>query len=216
MPGALLGLSGVFVILMTDEILWRLKVLRGEPSRGLVHIAVGTFIAFWPFFMSMRAIQIIALLMLVVIAISRKFHIFQGIHAVKRRTYGEFFFPISVGLCALITDSSVVFMAAVLHLSVADGLASLIGTKFGGKTKYRIFGQNKSWLGTASFYVISLGIMAVVGIGNIELFLHANVWLLAALPLIATAAESVAVYGTDDLVVPLIVVSVLQWMHVAV
>jgi dolichol kinase len=215
MPGALLGLSGVFIILMTDEIFWRFKILRGEPSRGLVHILVGTFIAFWPFFMSMRAIQVIAALMLVVIAISRRYRIFQGIHAVKRRTYGEFFFPISVGICALVTQSDLIFMAAILHLSLADGLASLLGTRFGGKTKYRIFGQNKSWIGTGAFYLISLLIMVYVGIVHVDLFLHANVWFLAALPIAATLAESVAVYGTDDLVVPILVVVALNALHVA-
>jgi dolichol kinase len=213
MAGAILGIFGVVLIMVTDEILWRLKVLRGEPSRALAHILAGAFVAFWPFFMSMRAIAAIAVLAFVCIAISRRFHIFQSIHAVKRRTYGEFFFPLSVGLCALITDSSYIFMAAILHLSVADGLASMLGTRFGKRTKYRVLGQNKSWIGTSVFYLISLSVMAYVGIVHVDLFLHANVWMLALIPVIATLAESVAVYGTDDLVVPLIVVTILQLLH---
>jgi phytol kinase len=216
MPEALLGIGGVFFILFTDELLWRLKMLRGEKSRGLVHVLVGSFVAFWPFFMSMRAIQIIALAMLVVIAISRKYHIFQSIHAVKRRTYGEFFFPISIGLAALITRTDLIFMAAILHLSLADGLASLVGTRWGGKTKYNFLGQTKSWLGTGVFYVISLGIISAVTFGHMDLFLHANVWLLALLPVVAALTEGVAVYGTDDLIVPLLVVGVLQYLHIVV
>lgn len=216
MSGALLGICGVFLIIMTDELLWRLKVLRGEKSRGLVHVLVGCYIASWPFFMSMGVIQLIALAMLIVIALSRRFHIFQGIHAVKRKTYGEFFFPISVGLCALITQTDLIFMAAILHLSLADGLASLVGTKWGGSTKYRVFGQNKSWLGTGVFYVLSTAIIGSITLGNMHLFLHANVWVLALLPLIASVIEGLAVYGTDDLLVPLVVIGVLQYMHVVV
>ena len=215
MSGALLGICGVFLIITTDELLWRLKALRGEKSRGLVHVLVGSFIATWPFFMSMRAIQLIALAMLVVIATSRKYHIFQGIHAVKRRTYGEFFFPISVGLCALITQTDLIFMAAILHLSLADGLASLIGTRWGGKSKYKIFGQSKSWLGTAVFYAISTAIIGFTTLGHMDLYLHANVWVLALLPLAASAVEGVAVYGSDDLVVPLMIVGTLQYLHLA-
>lgn len=215
MAGALLGMFGVFLILITDEILWRFKVLRGEPSRAVAHVLAGAFVAFWPFFMSMSAIQAIAALAFVGIAISRRFHIFQSIHAVKRRTYGEFFFPLSVGLCAVITDSRLIFMAAVLHLSVADGLASMLGTRFGKPTKYRVFGQNKSWIGTGVFYVISLTVVSLAVIGHMDQFLHANVWVLAALPLIATFAEGMAVYGTDDLVVPLAVVTILQLLHTA-
>lgn len=213
MAGALVGIFGVILIVVTDEIFWRLKVLRSEPSRALAHVLTGAFIAFWPFFMSMRAIFVLSIIAFIGIAISRRLRIFQSIHAVKRRTYGEFFFPIGIGLCALITDSSYIFMAAILHLSVADGLASMLGTRFGKRTKFKVLGQNKSWIGTAVFYLISLTVMAYVGIVHVDLFLHANVWLLALLPVIATLTEAVSVYGTDDLTVPLVVIIILQLLH---
>lgn len=216
MAGALLGVCGVFVILMTDEILWRLKVLRGEASRKLVHLLVGTFIAFWPFIMTMTAIQILAVAMLVVVALSRQYHIFQGIHAIKRLTYGEYFFAISVGLTAYITDSKWIFVAAILHLSLADGLAALVGKRFGKKNHYKILTQYKSLAGTATFCLVSFVITAVCVLIDIELYTRANVWIIACLPLFATLAESVGVYGTDDLVVPLLVVGVLETIKTTV
>jgi dolichol kinase len=164
--------------------------------------------------MSWQVIQIIAALAFVAIIISRRLHIFQSVHAVKRRTYGEILFPVAVGLCASLTDVRLIFTAAVLHLSVADGLASIIGTRYGQKTRYRILGQNKSWVGTATFYLASLVIVGVATIGNMDQFLHANVWLLAMLPLMATAAESFGVFGIDDVTVPLLVLGLLQWLHV--
>jgi phytol kinase len=210
MLGPFFGILGVFLILILDELLWRLKVVRGELSRQIVHIAVGTYIAFWPFVMSMKEIQILAVAMLVVVSISRRYHIFQSIHAVKRRTYGEFFFPISVGLVALMTESGWVFAAAVMHLSVADGLASYVGSTWGKSSAYKILGQNKSWIGTLTFFVSSLLIittMLVIENGRYEV---ANTWLALCLPLVATVSEGLAVYGTDDLVVPLIVAGILE------
>jgi len=210
MTGLLLGVLGVFLILVTDEILWRFRVVRGEVSRKLVHIWVGTYIAIWPFIMGWEAIQLLAAAMLVVISISRQFRIFKGIHNVKRRTYGEYFFPISVGLCALITDSKWIFMASILHLSLADGLAALVGTRFGKRTYYRIFGQNKSWVGTGTFLLLSGYIIFVAVAGDIGDFASVSPLVVIWLPLLATAAEGVAVYGTDDLLVPLVVVTVME------
>ncbi len=210
MLGPILGLVGVFIIVASYEILWRLGVVRGEFSRRMVHIWVGTYIAIWPFFMSWEAIQILAAAMLVVVSLSRRFHILKGIHSVNRRTYGEYFFPISVGLCSLITDSKWIFMASILHLSLADGLAGLIGTRFGKRTYYRIFGQNKSWIGTGTFLLLSVYIVFVAVAGDIGAFATVSPLVVIWLPLLATAAESVAVYGTDDLLVPLIVVTVME------
>lgn len=213
MSGILLGIAGVFIILIIDELFWRLHILRGEGSRKLVHVFVGTYIAFWPFFMSMRDIQALALAMLVIIAISRKFHIFQSIHAVKRQTFGEYFFPVSVGLCAMITNSEWVFAAAILHLSLADGLAALVGVSFGHTSRYKLLGQTKSWAGTITFYLTSLFIVSLVLLYKIETYDIYSVLIGASLPILATIAESVAVYGTDDLLVPLVVASMLELMR---
>jgi len=204
------GLAGVFIILATDELLWRLKVVRGELSRKIAHIWVGTYIAIWPFFMTMEQVQLLAAVMLAVVAISRRYHVFQSIHAIKRRTYGELFFPISVGLCALITDSKWIFMASILHLSLADGLAALAGTYFGKHTRYKIFGQYKSWIGSLTFLLLSTYIIFTAVAGDIGEFANASPWLVIWLPLLATAVESVTVYGTDDLAVPLVVVLALE------
>ena len=57
-------LAGVALILIIAEILWRKKILRGEYQRKFVHILAGTFIAFWPWIITFRQIQIISLLML--------------------------------------------------------------------------------------------------------------------------------------------------------
>lgn len=210
MIGPLIGVLGVFIIITTDELFWRLKVFQGELSRKLAHIWVGTYISIWPFFMTMRQIQILALAMLIVVTISRRYQIFKSIHAIKRRTYGEYLFPLSIGLCALITDSKWIFMASILHLSLADGFAALAGTYFAGKTRYKIFGQYKSWIGSGTFLLLSTYIIFVAVAGNIGEFATVDSSIVIWLPFVATVAESIAVYGTDDLLVPLIVAGILE------
>lgn len=215
MLGPFLGVLGILVVLLIDEVFWRLNVVRGEASRKIDHIIIGSYIAIWPFMMSMREIQILAVAMLVVISISHRYHIFQSIHAIKRRTYGEYFFPISVGVVAAITSSPWIFMAAILHLSLADGLAAIVGSKFGKITKYRIFGQSKTLIGTAFFFVISQLIITIMLVGNFKEFQTISVWIIVWLPLVASLAEAVAVYGTDDLVVPILIAVILETLRVS-
>lgn len=200
----------IFVFLCIAEVLWRAKIIRGETSRKFVHIIIGSFVAFWPFLMSWRTIQVISIAFLVVLEFSRHFKIFQSIHNVRRETWGEMLFAISIGLLPLITTSRLVFAAAVLHMSLADGLAGLIGTKFGSKSRFSMFGQRKSVVGSLTFAVISYAIVLgffkasrLVGLEDIN-------WVVISLPILATLLETASVKGTDNIVVPLLVAQVLN------
>ena len=46
-----LAVSVVFAILAFSELGWRRFWLKGEVGRKFVHISVGTFVAFWPYFL---------------------------------------------------------------------------------------------------------------------------------------------------------------------
>ncbi|HLB66329.1 MAG TPA: hypothetical protein VJJ78_01905, partial [Candidatus Saccharimonadales bacterium] len=56
-------LAGIFAILVIEEIFYKRKILQGEYLRKFVHISAGSFIAFWPWLISWRAIQLIGVLM---------------------------------------------------------------------------------------------------------------------------------------------------------
>lgn len=200
----------IFVFLCTAEWLWRKKIVRDESSRKFVHIVIGTFVAFWPFLMSLRAIQFISVAFLLVIILSRRFKIFHAIHNVHRKTWGEILFAISIGLIPFITTSRLVFVAAVLHMSLADGLAGMIGSRYGKSTRFSMFGQTKSILGSAVFmfisYVLVLGFFKaskLVGIDDINA-------VVLVLPVLATLLETASVKGTDNILVPILVAQVLS------
>lgn len=63
----------IFCIVVFAEILWRSKILRSEHSRKLVHILVGTFAAFWGFFLDNNQILLLAAAMFLVVLTSRFF-----------------------------------------------------------------------------------------------------------------------------------------------
>lgn len=208
MSSLLLTVLMIFVIVVFTEYIWRAKLLRNEHARKLVHILVGTYAAFWGFYLSTNQILLLAAAMLTVVMVSRTFSIFRSIHAVQRKTWGELFFPATIALCALLTDSPWIFMAALLHVSIADGLAAVIGTKYIRSHGYKIFGHQKTIVGTLVFLISSVLIILATVLFAPDLQVTNLVFLLA--PFIATLAENIGFYGTDDLLVPLSIVAALQ------
>jgi phytol kinase len=192
--------------LVFAEWLSRAKQIHAELTRKLVHVAVGTFVAFWPFFLSWRQIQLLSLLFFIIVCISIKLNVFRSIHAVKRNMLGELLFAIVIGLLALISTNEWVFTAAMLHLSIADGLAAVVGLGWGDSNSYKVWGRTKSIAGSVAFLVASFCILAMYGIlANSTTSFFTLLWL----PLVATAAENIAVQGTDNLVMPLLIAVVL-------
>ncbi len=200
------AIAVVFLILVFSEYLSRSKGVHSELTRKLVHILVGIFVAFWPFFLSWRQIQVLSLLFLIAVLVSIKLNIFNSIHAVSRNSIGEVLFAVVIGVLAFICTNQWVFAAAMLHLSLADGLAAVIGLAYGEHNSYRIMGRTKSLAGSLAFFFTSVAIMfwyvSFSGAGNSAV---AMFWL----PVIATLAENLSGEGTDNLVIPLLVALVL-------
>src|SRR5437868_3435599 len=121
----------VLALIVISEIWWRLRPAPYEISRKFVHITVGSFVAFWPFFLSWPTIIILSLFFLAGVGVSKYLHVFHAMHMVQRPTWGEACFALAVGAVALITHDKWIYMTALLQMSLADGLAAIIGTAFG-------------------------------------------------------------------------------------
>lgn len=198
----LLTVIAVFAILCASELGWRKHWLANEVGRKFVHITVGSFVAFWPFFLSWNEIRLLSLAFLVVVLFSQYFHVFKAIHSVQRPTYGEVFFAITVGLLTYITHSKGVYAAAVLQMSLADGFAAVVGTRYGRDNKYHLLGHAKSVAGTTAFAVTS----ALILVG-FSLFgpMHLSPVVIAFGALVAAALENIGVFGLDNILVPLFI-----------
>ena len=205
----LLTVLAVFLVLCVSELLWRLLHVHPEYMRKFVHISVGSFVAFWPLFLSRNQIVGLSVAFVAVVSLSQYFHVFKAIHSVQRPTAGEVFFAASVGILAYAANNGWVYLAALLHMSLADGMAAIIGTKFGRRTQYHVFGARKSLVGTVTFLILSLAIL-----DGYALFTPApfSLWFL---PLAAavTVIENAGVRGLDNLLVPLLVALSLNVIH---
>jgi len=196
----------VFCILVLAEYASRAKRIHAELTRKFVHMSVGAFVAFWPFFLTWREIELLSLAFFAVVALSVKFNIFRSIHAVQRNMVGELLFAMTIGFLALLSRNEWVFLAAMLNLSLADGMAAIVGILWGDNSQYKVFGRTKSRAGTSAFLVTSLLIsIFYVAAGPAS----ASFTVLVLVPIIATLAENVGVNGTDNLVMPLLLALVL-------
>lgn len=198
----ILTVIGVLLVLLTAEHLARHTNLHAELTRKFVHMIVGTFVAFWPFFLTWREIELLSLAFLAVVVISVKFTIFKSIHTVPRRAFGEISFAMVIGFLALFSSSAEIFMAAMLCLSIGDALAAIVGLLYGEKNQYKVFGKTKSVAGSAAFFVTTVLVMVLyVTITSNS----ASIMNLFVIPVLATVTENVAVNGSDNLIMPLLI-----------
>ena len=205
MISLILTILAVFVALVINEWWWRGRT-HGEISRKAVHITVGTFVAFWPLFLEWRQIELLSLAFVVVVALSQRLQLFRAIHSVQRPTWGELFFGLSVGLVAFATHTPAIYAVALLHMSLADGMAAITGVKYGASNAYLVFGARKSIVGSVTFALVSTAIMIGFALQQHTGFHPSYVLLILA----ATLLENVAIRGLDNLLIPLLIAFILS------
>jgi phytol kinase len=195
-----LSVALIFVLLTVSEAWWRRRSAQhGEFSRKFIHITVGSFVAFWPYFMSENEIRLLSAAFVVVVLISKYLNIFSVIHSVQRPTWGEVWFAITVGLLTFVARDAHIYTAALLLMSLADGMAAIVGKAFGRTNRYYVFGSEKSAMGTLTFFVAACAILS-----GYVLLTHGQSfsgWLVA-IALVSTLLENVGTRGTDNLLVP--------------
>lgn len=198
----LIALLGSAALVFAGE---RLRVhhhYHPEVTRKFIHVSVALFAATWPFWVEWNQIELLSLLLFIGVLVSRYTNFFKAIHEVKRHTWGELFYAMSIGMVALLSQDKWIFTAAMLLMGVADGLAAAVGTMFGGKHRYKVLGHYKSYEGTITFWVAAVIIVLICGVLNGP---HESWPVLLWLPVVATALENVSVAGTNNLLVPFFV-----------
>jgi len=197
----------IFIALLVNESLWHKKKIKNELARKSIHISVAVFAAFWPYYLSYKNIDYIAVAFIIVIMFSRMFGLFQSIKQVKRNTQGDYFFPLGILLLSLVAPQKEIFTVALLCVGLGDGLAALVGQKYGRKNSFKIFSGNKSVAGSLTVFIVSLIILAFV-----DYFGHMRLELISLIimPLCVSVVEALSPYGSDDLFIPVTVLIILS------
>jgi phytol kinase len=212
LKNALIAIGVGATLLCISEYLWRKKILRGEVSRKLLHILSGSWAAYWPWLLSFQAIIVLSLLAAVPVLLSRYHDVFRSLHRISRKTYGEVVVAIGVsataGLLAAFENTTVgtyIFAISMLHLSIADGLAALVGKHFKTKAFY-ILGKKSTLAGTGAFIFTSITIQAVfLSLTLLQGAINAPLVVGLVATIAATIAEASSPRGTDNVTIPIVV-----------
>lgn len=192
-------------VLVLAEGLYQVTNASSEIVRKIVHIGTGNVIilAWWlqvPAWLGIAASIFAGAIAL----LSYILPLFPGINSVGRKSLGTFFYAVSIGiLVAWFWPLEKPYYAAIgiLIMALGDGLAALIGQKF-GKHPYQLWGEKKSIEGSVTMATISYAVTLVI-----LLVVQGNswqVWLVAiAVAMVATGLEAISKIGIDNLTVPI-------------
>lgn len=203
MIAGLISVAAVFILLIVAEKIKKYEHLNAEVARKFVHITVGSFVAFWPFFIPYNVIYLICAAFIAVILFTRISGLFPSIHNVPRKTWGDILFPVGIASTLWLAEGPWIFTAAILHLSLADGFAALIGERYGKNNGYKILGYRKTLAGNTAFFLISMGITMALIWFEPGSFANIATSVLLLVPIFATTVESLSVRGSDNILVPI-------------
>ena len=93
-----------------------------------------------------------------------------------------------------------VYTISLLTMSLADGLAALVGTYYGMNRKYKVYGRSKTVLGSLTFFIVALVLILIYIDKTGHVFSLGYLAVASGLTLI----ENISPKGMDNLLVPLV------------
>lgn len=174
-----------------------------EWSRKLVHIGTGAVVLLaWAFGIDRRVALPAAATITVLAALNHRLRLLPAVEDVGRASYGTVAYGASITLLLwqYWPRDPASMAAGVLVMAVGDGLAGLLGPQRPSPS-WQVLGQRRSLLGTSVMAGASLAVLAAL-----NLTVQAVPWpALVAMAAAATALEQLALYGLDNLTVPVAV-----------
>jgi len=191
------------LVFLASEILHRLHQ-DPELVRKVVHIGTGNvlLIAWWLHIPTWICISAGVIFSAIALA-SHNINILSMLNDVGRKTYGVFYYALSITILVTVLWEQYPQYAAigVMVMSWGDGMAALIGKRFGKHTFIHL-GNKRSLEGSFAMFVTSL--IVIVGIlAMANGFRLKDIGIAIPIAAIAALLEAFSPGGTDNLSVPL-------------
>ena len=212
---ALLGL-----VLWGVSRLAKIAKLEAELSRKLVHISLGLYCLSFPFvFEHTWEVAVTCALAVAMFMLARgmmRDSLGAGLHSVKRTSYGELLFAVSVALLFWLKDGhhialvngrhpmigAALYIVPILILTLCDAASALVGSRY-GRRLFQVEEGSKSVEGVVVFVVTAwlvslMAFLLLTGVGRSEVILLS--FITAAF---AALLEAASWRGLDNLFIPL-------------
>ena len=192
----------IFSIFFLSWIFQKYKPNNNELKRKIIHIGIGPLIPIAKFLeidqnSALFFTGIISLLVLT----NYTFKIFPTIEDVERKSYGTFFYCLSLFILIFIfwDKDPYSLITGFFIMTFGDGLAGLVGKTFNSRSWFFIK-QKKSLIGTLTMFLTSLIIVSSLGYAK-QNSLNLNYFTIA---FIATLLEQISFLGIDNFIVPIL------------
>jgi len=209
MQSDLAGVSLVYIyvaiLLITSE-----KILDKYPevSRKFLHIMTGNIAFLLPVFVTKEVMAFLAagpfILFTFLMSPYTPIKKIRGKTSAAGHGMGLVYYSITWTILAyLFFDNMVVIAIGILSMSYGDGLASVIGIKF-GKKKYKVLGDEKSYVGSFAMFIFTFITMIIaLFYYNINVTFYV-IFILLFIAFIASIIEGLTPKGLDNLTVPFV------------
>ncbi len=183
----------------------RISPRGSEYVRKVVHIGTGNIIllAWWmqiPAWVGVSA----GVFFSGVTLLSYRFQLLPSINNVGRKSFGTFFYAVSIAILVgwfWTIDRPEFAVLGILVMTWGDGLAGLLGKQF-GRHPYEIWGSKKSWEGSVTMAIVS-AIVCVLVLCSIRPLVLENLYIAMVVGIMATGLEMFSKFGLDNLTVPI-------------
>lgn len=184
-------------------------------SRKILHIMVGNVAFILPIFQTREIMAFLAagpfILFTYLMSTYSPIKLIKGKTSEAGHGLGLMYYAISWTVLAyFFFDHKEIIAIGILAMSYGDGLASIIGMKYGHK-KYAIFNDSKSYMGSLAMFVFTF-ILMIVALLFYEITLTLDiVIMLLCISAISAIVEGITPIGLDNLTVPF-VTALLYWI----
>ncbi len=219
MNSNILGLVVTFpflcLVILVGILLKQFANISSETMRKFIHIGVSNW---W--FLEVHYFTSLSFALMGPIAFIIINSLFTFLHWGKaigmddtKRNYGLIYFPITLLILVILeyqgSVSSLNATLGVMVMGYGDGLAALIGSKW-GKKKLPVPGRTKSVIGTLTMFLIS-ALVVMIGLSFYSsLSFGSALGISVVVGLLAALVEALTPLGLDNLTVPLGVVLLLE------
>ncbi len=191
-----------FLVFGLAEFLYKRK-LPVYVTRKVVHMGGGVVATLLPFFVKLETVIILGVGFFLLLLFSKRKKLLNSIHATEDYSTGALLFAPSLMITALIfwPKNILIFQGATLILGLADGIAGIVGAKYGRK-RYKITGS-KTIEGSVCFFFVTVFVICGILYINGGLTFDKSLVVLGS-SLILTIVEALFGNGWDNLFIPII------------
>lgn len=195
---ALVGVTAIGVDRVVPE--------GSELVRKVVHIGTGNIVllAWWmkiPGWIGVSAGVFFAIVTLA----SYRFQLLPRIDNVGRKSFGTFFYAVSIAVLVgwfWGVNRPEFGVLGILVMTWGDGLAGLVGKRF-GRHRYQLWGMEKSWEGSLTMAIVATLVSGII-LSNVVVSTAQLITIAFTVGILSAVLEAFSNLGIDNLTVPIL------------